>query len=256
MFGGARRVVDSPSWRDREWGVSERFQTTRWSLVLAAAQGGEGSAEALEWLCGAYWYPLYAFVRRHGYDAEAARDLTQSFFLHLLEKNALSKLDPRQGKFRAFLLASVKNFMSNEREQGRALKRRADDPAFRLTLDGAEQRYLRDRTAGLSPEDLFETRWARTVLERVMRRLGDEHESAGKGEVFNRLRGHMTGEEASYDRLAEELGTSAGALRVTLHRMRQRLGALLREEVAQTVSSPADVDNEIREILQAAGRGT
>jgi RNA polymerase sigma factor (sigma-70 family) len=234
--------------------VADRFQTTRWSLVLAAAQGGEGSGEALEWLCGAYWYPLYAFIRRQGHDADAARDLTQSFFLHILEKNALSKIDPRQGRFRAFLLASVKNFLSNERVRERALKRRADDPAFRLTLEGAEQRYLGEHAAALSPEDLFGTRWARTVLDRVMRRLGDEHESAGKGEVFNRLRGHMTGEEASYDSLAADLGTSAGALRVTLHRMRQRLGVLLREEVAHTVSSPADIDNEIRELLQAAGR--
>jgi len=236
--------------------MADRFQTTRWSVVLAAAQGGEGSAEALEWLCGTYWYPLYAFIRRHGHDAEASRDLTQAFFLHLIEKNSLKEIDPRQGKFRAFLLASVKHFASNERVRERALKRRADDPTFRLKLEGAEDRYLGERPASLTPEQLFETRWARAVLDRALRRLGEEHESAGKGDVFSQLRGHMTGDEAPYDRLAEQLGTTEGALRVTVHRMRRRLGALLREEVAQTVSQPSDIDGEIRELLQAAGRGS
>jgi RNA polymerase sigma-70 factor (ECF subfamily) len=234
--------------------VPERFQTTRWSLVLAAAQGGAGSAEALEWLCRTYWYPLYGYIRRRGHDAESARDLTQSFFLHLLEKSALREIDPREGKFRAFLLASLKNFLSNERVRQGALKRRADDSAFRLSLHEAEERYLGERATALGPEEFFQARWARAVLDRVVQRLGDEHESSGKGEVFQRLRNHLTGEEASYDSIAEELGTSAGALRVALHRMRRRLGMLLREEVAHTLSSTEDVDDEIRELLLSAGR--
>jgi len=236
--------------------VSDRFQTTHWSLVLAAARGGEGAAAALEWLCGAYWYPLYAFIRRQGHDADAARDLTQSFFLHVIEKDALKAIDPRLGKFRAFLLASVKNFMANEREREGAQKRRADHPAFRLSLEDAEPRYLNERPADLSPEELFERRWARAILDRAVRRLEKEHAAASRGEVFARLRGHLTGEEAAYDRMAEELGMTEGALRAAVHRMRRRLGTLLREEVAQTVASPADIEDEIRQLLQAAGRGS
>jgi RNA polymerase sigma-70 factor (ECF subfamily) len=234
--------------------VTDRFQTTHWSLVLAAARGGEGSAAALEWLCGTYWFPLYAFIRRQGHDPENARDLTQSFFLHVIEKSSLREIDPRLGKFRAFLLAAVKNFMSNERVRKGALKRRADHPGFRLTFDDAERLYIGERSPGLSPEELFERRWARAILDRALRRLGEEQRSAGKSEVFTRLSGHLTGEEVPYDRVAAELGTTEGALRVAVHRLRRRLGELLREEVAQTVSRPADIDDEIRELLQAAGR--
>ena len=235
--------------------MGDRFQTTRWSLVLAAAQGAEGSGEALGWLCETYWYPLYAFVRRQGHDVETARDLTQSFFVQLLHRDSLREIDPRQGKFRAFLLASMKHFLSNERARERALKRRTDDPAFRLSLDAAEQRYLREPAASLTPEEVFETRWAIAVLDRALRRLGDEQESTGKGEIFRRLRGHLTGDEAPYDRIAAELGATEGALRVAVLRLRRRLGALLREEVAQTVADPADVDGEIRHLLAAIGRG-
>jgi RNA polymerase sigma-70 factor (ECF subfamily) len=235
--------------------VADRFQTTHWSLVLAAARGGEGSAAALEWLCGTYWYPLYAFIRRQGHDAEAARDLTQSFFLHLIEKSALHEIDPRLGKFRAFLLACIKNFLADQREREAALKRRGDHPSFRLGLEDAERRYLGEQPADLSPEELFERRWARAILDRAVRRLGEEHVSAGKADVFSHLRGHLTGEESPYEGLAAKLGTTEGALRVAVHRMRQRLGALLREEVAQTVSTPADIDEELRQLLQAAGRG-
>ena len=236
--------------------MADRFQTTQWSLVLAAARGDDRSAEALEWLCATYWYPLYGFVRRQGNDPDTARDLTQSFFLSLLDRAALQRIDPQQGRFRAFLLASLKHFLSHERDRQRALKRRPDDPAFRLDVEGAESRYLREPVSGMSPEDLFESRWAMTVLERALRRLGQEHETTGKGEMFRRLRGHLTGEEIPYDRLASDLGMKEGALRVAVHRLRRRLGALLREEVAQTVADPGDIDAEIRNLLQAIGRVT
>jgi len=235
--------------------VADRFQTTHWSLVLAAARGGEGASAALEWLCATYWYPLYAFIRRQGYEAEAARDLTQSFFLHLIEKKSLSDIDPALGRFRAFLLASIKNFLSDERAREGALKRRADHPAFREALDDAERRFAGDRTADLGPEALFEMRWAQAVLNRALRRLEEEHETAGKAGIFARLRGHLTGDEGPYERIAADLGTTEGALRVAVHRMRRRLGALLREEVAQTVARPADIDDEIRDLLRAAGSG-
>ena len=234
--------------------MADQFQTTRWSLVLEAAQGAEGSAGALAWLCETYWYPLYAFIRRQGNDADAARDLTQSFFLHLLDKQALQRIDPQQGRFRAFLLASAKNFLANERAHEQALKRRADNPAFQLGFDDAEQRYVAEPATVLGPDDLYETRWALSVLDRAMRRLEEEQESAGKAASFTRLRGHLTGEEAPYDRLARDLESTAGALRVAVHRLRVRLGALLREEVAQTVSDPRDIDHEIRCLLEAIGR--
>lgn len=235
--------------------VADRFQTTRWSVVLSAVRGGEGSVEALEWLCTTYWYPLYAFVRRQGHDAEAARDLTQSFFVSLLQQSALKKIDPQLGRFRAFLLASMNHFLSNERERENALKRRAEDPAFRVDLDTAERQYALEPAASLSPEELFESRWARTVLDRALRRMDEEHEATDKADLFRRLRGHLTGEEPAYDRMADDLGMTQGALRVAVHRLRRRLGTLLREEVAQTVSHPSDVDAELRSLLQAAGRG-
>jgi len=234
--------------------LADRFQTTRWSLVLAAAQGAEGSGEALEWLCATYWYPLYAFVRRQVHDAEAARDLTQSFFLRLLDRQGLRRIDPQQGRFRAFLIASMKHFLANERAREHALKRRTDDPGFRVDIAGAEERYLAEPATTLGPDDLFEAKWALAVLDRAIARLRQEHEATGKGDLFRHLRGHLTGDEAPYDQLTAALGMTEGALRVAVHRLRQRLGALLREEVGQTVSDPAAIDDEIRNLLRAAGR--
>jgi RNA polymerase sigma-70 factor (ECF subfamily) len=223
-------------------------------VVLSAARGGEESRSALEWLCASYWYPLYAYVRRQGYDAERARDLTQGFFVSLLEREALRSLDRRLGKFRAFLLASMNHFLANERERSAALRRRADNPAFHIDLEDLDRRYGLEPEAGLGPEAMFETRWARTVLDRALLRLREEYESTGKGELFRRLSGYLTGEEPRSDRLAGDLGMEPGTLRVAVHRLRRRLGALLRDEVAQTVSDPADIDGELRSLLEAAGR--
>ena len=234
--------------------MGDRFQDTRWSLVLSAARGGAASRGALEWLCTSYWYPLYAYVRRKGYDVETARDLTQGFFASLLEQDGLKRIDPRLGKFRAFLLASMNHYLANQREREDALKRRADHPAFRVDLADVEHRYAQDPLGALDPEALFEARWARTVLERALLRLQDEHGTQERREMFGKLRGHLTGEEPAYDRMAEDLGTTAGALRVAVHRLRKRLGTLLREEVAQTVVDASEVDGELRSLLQAAGR--
>ena len=220
----------------------DRFQTTRWSLVLTAVRGGAQSREALAWLCTTYWYPLYAYVRRQGHDAQTAQDLTQSFFVSLLEQSALEKIDPKLGKFRAFLLASIKHFLAHHRERENALKRRMNDPTLRVDLEDAERRYALEPSSGLSPEELFEARWARAVLQRALRRLREECETTGKGD------------EPDYERVARELETTTGALRVAVHRLRRRLGALLREEVAQTISDPDDLDDELRNLLQAASR--
>lgn len=235
--------------------MGDQFQTTRWSLVLAAGQGTHGSHEALEWLCATYWYPLYAFVRRQGLDVESAHDMTQSFFLMLLDGPSLQRLDPRHGRFRAFLLASMKHFLSNQRARERAIKRRTSDRAFVLSLDEAEERYGREHAGGLTPEEHYETRWALEVLARAIQRLGSEQDTTGRGEQWRRLQGHLTGDEIPYATLAAELGTTDGALRVAVHRLRRRLGELLREEVAQTVAASSDVDEEIRHLLSVIGRG-
>ena len=234
--------------------MADRFQDTRWSVVLSAARGGDESKAALEWLCMSYWYPLYAYVRRRGHDSESARDLTQGFFVSLLERDALRSLDPKLGKFRAFLLASMNHFLSNEREREAALKRHAYVSARQIDLEGIERRYAGEPVAQFTPEALFESRWARTVLDRALKRLQEEHASVDKAELFRRLRGHLTGEEPSYEALAADFGMTQGALRVTVHRLRRRLGAILRDEVAQTVSDPAEVDDELRGLLVAAGR--
>lgn len=236
--------------------MADRFETTRWSLVLAAAKGDERSVEALEWLCATYWQPLYVFIRRQGHDSEAARDLTQSFFLSLLDRNSLRHIDPSEGRFRSFLLASIKNFLAHDRDRQMALKRRSDDPLFRLDFEAAEARYLHEGSLESSPEEVYESRWARTVLDRALRRLGEEHETIGKGEIFRRLSGCLTGEEAPYDRLAADLGMTEGALRVAVHRLRRRLGVLLRAEVAQTVADPDDVKREVRNLIEAIGRAS
>ena len=233
--------------------MADPFQTTQWSVVLSAARGGEKSRAALGRLCEIYWFPVYAFVRRKGLDADAARDLTQAFFAHLLEHDTLRSIDPKLGKFRAFLLASVKNFAANEHQRANALKRRAEDPAFHVDLDLAEARYQPSERLG--PDEMFEAKWARTVLDRAIERLQNEHETAGKAELFRRLGAYMTGEEPHYDSLARDLDMTAGALRVTVHRMRRRLGSLLRDEVARTVADEADIDSELRSLLVAAGRG-
>lgn len=234
--------------------MGEQFQDTRWSVVLSAARGGKESRAALEWLCSNYWYPLYVYVRRKGVDVEHARDLTQGFFVSLLEQDSLKSIDPKLGKFRAFLQASMNHFLSNERAREAALKRRAGNPAFQVDLDGVERRYALEPAAGLDPEAMFESKWARTVLDRALRRLREEHQSGDKEEMFRRLREYLTGEEPAYDRLAADLGITQGTLRVSVHRMRRRLGALLREEVAETVADPAEVDDELRSLLEAAAR--
>ena len=231
-----------------------RFRTTRWSVVLTAGKvGSSESREALSSLCEAYWYPVYAFVRRNGHDPDEARDLTQSYFVAALEKNYIGDARPDIGRFRSFLLASVKHFLSKEREREQALKRGGGQVIETLDLTAAEERYASEKTAGrVSPDVLFERRWALTVLERAMARLEREFEDAGKLEQLRGLRPHLTGEGRAvpYRELAEQLGTSEGAVKVTVHRSRRRFGELLRAEIAETVAKPEDVDDEVRYLLQ------
>jgi RNA polymerase sigma-70 factor (ECF subfamily) len=231
------------------------FATTHWSLVLAARDRAEpGAADALASLCALYWYPLYAYVRRRGHGADEAHDLTQEFFARLLEKDFLAAVDRGKGKFRSFLLAACKHFLANQRDHNRARKRGGGRPPLSLDAADAEDRYRAEPAAGLSAEKLFERRWALTLLAQVMTRLRADFESKGKGQVFDRLRGFLVGEkQGGYRRAAAELGLSEGAVKVAVHRLRQRYRELLHEEIGRTAQTAEEIAEEIRDLFAALG---
>jgi len=232
--------------------MGSEFVTTSWSQVLAARSGSSTeSREALASLCQAYWYPLYAFVRRQGYDPDEARDLTQGYFAMLLERKYLDDFDPEVGRFRAFLKTSVKHFLSKERDRVRALKRGGRAEIVPLDPSDAETRYGHEPVDRTNPEEVFERQWALMVLERTMTRLRRELEDQGKSKEFEHLKNLLTGAEprVPYQKLATELGTSEGAVKTSVHRLRRRFGELLRTEVAETVRSPEQVDDELRYLL-------
>ncbi len=232
------------------------FHTTHWSVVQRAGgssdAGPAASAAALETLCRAYWGPLHAYVRRRGYGAEEARDLTQSFFAALLAKNLVSHADRERGRFRAFLLGSLSNFLLNEWDKARALKRGGGMLIFSLEERDAEDRYLHEPIDDLTPEKLFDRRWAETVLERVLARLRQEHETAGNGERFQHCKPWLLGDgEGSYEEAAARLGMAETGVRTMVHRLRLRFRELMQAEIAETVSGPADVEEEIRALFHA-----
>ena len=231
-----------------------RFATTRWSLVLAAGRRTSArSAEALTSLCEMYWYPVYAFIRRQGCGADESADLTQEFFVRVLEKNYFHDADPARGRFRAFLCASIRHFLSNERDRARALKRGGKQPPMSLDVETAEGKYQLEPRDEMTPEKLFDRRWALILLERVLARLRDEHVSAGKGELFDRLKGFLTGDSTGvpYADVAKAVGMTEGAVKVAVHRLRRHFRELLIQEIAETVSDPADIDAEIEYLLKA-----
>ena len=232
--------------------MQTRFATTSWTKVLAARDAPSTEArQALEGLCRVYWYPLYALVRRQGHDAEESRDLTQAYFAELLEKGYLDDYDPERGRFRVFLMASVKHFLSKEREKALAWKRGGRADVVSLDADEVEGRYRVEPVDQLTPEQIFERRWALTVLERALSRLRRDQEDADRGREFQQLEGFLTGQGAlaSYREVAERLGTSESAVKSAIHRLRQRFGQVLRSEIAETVSSPTEVDDEVKHLL-------
>lgn len=232
----------------------QAFHTTHWSVVLAAKDRSEpGAAEALERLCCTYWYPLYAHVRRQGHAPPDAEDLTQGFFARLLEKEWLRSADSERGRFRSFLLASLRHFLSNERDRERAQKRGGGRPILSLDGPGAEERLRSEPAGGCSPQAEFDRRWALTVLGSVLDRLEDEHERKGKAELFRHLRGLLAGgaAEGMHEAVARELGMAEGAVRVAAHRLRRRYRELLRREIAQTVASPEEVEDELQHLFSA-----
>jgi RNA polymerase sigma-70 factor (ECF subfamily) len=232
------------------------FSTTRWSLVVAAANSGHPDyRRALEDLCGSYWYPVYAFVRRRGWDRDQAQDLTQGFFAELLEKQTLKAADQERGRFRSFLLTALKFYLSNEQERARAQKRGGGRSPIPLDADAAEELYRLEPVDQHTPETLFERRWALVVLERVLDRLRRELERSLHPERI-RLVECLTaeGSRGRYKQLAVDLEMSESAVKVAVHRLRRRFGELLREEVAQTVDDPKRVDDELRHLFDVMGR--
>ena len=228
------------------------FTATHWSVVLAAKRTGGGeSIDALDALCRAYWPPLYAYVRRLGYAAHDAQDLTQAFFERLLEKDYLNAVDQAKGKFRSFLLAALKHFLAKEWRDAHCQKRGGKCSFISLEDPSAEPLY--DQANSLTPDKLFERKWATTLLEHVLRRLREEFLEAGKEALFERLKLFLTGEKpaASYTTLAAELGTSEASLKMAVSRLKRRYGQLLRREIAQTVSGAEPVEAEMRALLAA-----
>jgi RNA polymerase sigma-70 factor (ECF subfamily) len=233
------------------------FCSTHWSVVVKARQTGSPEAqEALTWLCESYWYPLYAFVRRKGHSAEAARDLTQAFFARLIEKDEIPDADPSRGRFRTFLLTALQHFLANAHDHERALKRGGGREPVRLNWGEAESRYSHDPAHELTPEKLFLRRWAVTLLERVLQRLRAEYAEAGKEPLFEALKVFLTGNASaeSYSEAGKRIKLSEGAVKVAVHRMRRRYRELLRAEIMETVddpSRPGAVDDELRDLFEA-----
>jgi RNA polymerase sigma factor (sigma-70 family) len=227
------------------------FATTHWSVVLAAGQSTDAQAtEALEQLCRAYWYPLYAYVRREGSSAVDAQDLTQEFFARLLEKNYLAQVAPQKGKFRSFLLAALRHFLADQRDRARAVKRGGGADCLSLDAQSAEERYRLEPVDRMDAEKIFERRWAMTLLRQALIRLRDENIASGKTEMFERLKDFVAGEsDISCGEAATQLGLTESAVKSAVHRLRQRYRELVREEVAHTVDDPAEIDAELRHLI-------
>jgi RNA polymerase sigma-70 factor (ECF subfamily) len=230
------------------------FATTHWTVVLAAGrQRSPQAARALEELCRTYWFPLYAYVRRHGHTKEDAEDLTQAFFARLLEKNPLAALDSEKGKFRAFLLASLKHFLANEYDKSQAQKRGGGNVPLSLDWQTADTQFQIAATNEPRPDKAFDREWALALLAKVIQRLQDESAADGKAKLFEQLKAFlMAGKAESAQRdVAAALGMEEGAVRVAVHRLRKRYRQLLRDEIANTLADANMVDEEMRSLFGA-----
>lgn len=233
------------------------FSMTRWSLVCAAADSRHPDHEAaLAELCSAYWYPVYAFVRLRGLDPDGAQDLTQGFFAQLLEKRTLKAADKKRGRFRSFVLAALKFYLSHERERAAAQKRGGGRTPLAIDTDTAEGQYRLEPVDRHTPETLFERRWALLLLEKALARLREELKGSARSDRSLRLAEYLTGGSSApgYRQVAEELGMSEAAVKVAVHRLRGRFRGILRDEVAQTVNDPDKVDDELSHLFTALER--
>lgn len=225
------------------------FATTRWSLIVAAGQENpEAARQALEQLCESYWYPLYALLRRKGYEANEAQDLTQEFFAFVLENETFRKADQKRGRFRSFLLTSMQNFVSNQHRAKNAQKRGGGRLMLSIDFTDGEQKYRQEPTDAMTAESVFERRWAMTLLGRAVDRLASEQAEAGKGEQFEVLKNYLGGGEPGrpYREIAEQLGIAEGTVKVSVFRLRQRCRELVREEIENTIGESDSVDEELR----------
>jgi RNA polymerase sigma factor (sigma-70 family) len=232
-----------------------RFVTTRWTLVAAAAADSSDPQrqEALGDLCQAYWPPLYAFLRRRGHSPEDAQDLTQGFFARVLERRDFSAADPTRGRFRSFLLSALQHYAINEHERASTVKRGGRVQRLSLDFEEVERTYVLEARHDDSPDRVFNRKWAAISLDRALGRLRDECHTLGKGALADALLPYLTdtGQLPGYRTVAEQIGLTEGATKVAVHRLRQRFGAILRLEIAETVLAPADVDDEVRELIRA-----
>ncbi|HOW66695.1 MAG TPA: sigma-70 family RNA polymerase sigma factor [Candidatus Paceibacterota bacterium] len=232
------------------------FATTHWNVVLAVGHTADVQASAaLEKLCRTYWYPLYAFVRRQGHSPHDTEDLLQGFFARFLEKHYLGDVNPAKGRFRSFLLAAMKHYLANEWDKAKAVKRGGRIDFLSLEGEAAESRYYEEPVSELTPEKLYEQRWAYELLERVMERLQSEFVASGQGPLFEALKDSLLGERqgVSYADVAVLQGLSEEAVKKRVQRMRKQYQRLLREEIAHTVARPEDVDEEIRYLFSVVG---
>ncbi len=237
--------------------AADGFTSTRWSIVLAAGQTERpDSQQALAQLCQSYWYPLYAYMRKRIRDPHEAQDLIQEFFSRLLERNTVSVADPQRGRFRTFLLTSLRNFLADYWDKGRAIKRGGGQPKLSLDFETANSMVAIEPADEQTPDRLYERQWALTLLDHVMERLREEFVRVGKEHYFQQLQPFLGGGRSgtSYANVARELGISEGAAMVSAHRLRRRYRALLREEIAQTVASSAEINDEIRSLFACLAR--
>lgn len=231
----------------------KQFATTRWTMVCAI--GGKNSqvaASALQELCQTYWYPLYSFVRSQGLDADEAGDLTQAFFADLLQREDLKRVDPGKGRFRSYLLSSMKHFLLNYWDKQKAQKRGGGTSPLSLDFDAADSRYRLEPAHSATPEVIYQKEWARTLLDRVHQLLQKEFADRGQAFRYDKLKSFLAGKNAdeTMAAAAKQLEMSQVAVKVAVHRMRQRFGELIREEIAQTVSTPAEIDGEIQQLFE------
>jgi RNA polymerase sigma-70 factor (ECF subfamily) len=238
-------------------GAAAQFQTTRWSLIVRARGEGAVARAALEALCRAYWFPLYAFARRSGASRHDAEDLTQAFFSHVLASDFVARAEPEKGRFRSFLLASLRNFMAKEHARDSAQKRGGGARPVDFDENAAEERLgLTSTGSELTPAEQFERDWALALLEQALDRLGAEQRAMGKAELFARLRPLLRAgpQRGDYEALAAEFGVAKGTLAVTMHRLQQRYKELVRAEILQTVAHAEDLDDELRHLLSILQR--
>ena len=238
--------MESPAERAR---TAASFNTTHWTIVLACRDQDDSSAaeQALANLYQTYWYPLYAYIRRCGYSEHDAEDLVQGFYAHIHEKHALAKADRQRGKFRTFLLSSLQNFLANENERSRAQKRGGGRELIRLDAEDAKERYQLEQVHSVTPEKIFEMRWAHALLDQTLAGLRADFAARGKQRLFEGLQTFLTADsgETSYQKAADNLGLPLSAVKTSVHRMRLDYRTRLREEIGRTVSCPEEIDEEL-----------